>query len=104
MRLSLKTMMLAGALFKLISFLIISLLNLLLRPYGGSYLILLASLYPGYDPLKVPLGLLIGGFYSFIWGALAGLLFGWLYNGFTRVENKFVVVAGFLPFVTVSFL
>jgi hypothetical protein len=85
MQLSLKAMILAGALFKLIGFLVISLLNLLLRPYGGAYLVLLVSLYPGYDPLNVPLALLIGSFYSLIWGALAGLLFGWLYNHCSRL-------------------
>ena len=35
MKLSLKSMILAGALFKLIAFVFISFLNLLLRPYGG---------------------------------------------------------------------
>ena len=80
MQLSLRSMLLAGALFKLIGFLFISILNLLLRPYGGAYLVLLVSLYPGYDPVNWPLALLIGSIYSLLWGALAGLLFGWLYN------------------------
>ncbi|MGH7872422.1 MAG: hypothetical protein ACREQO_09405, partial [Candidatus Binatia bacterium] len=42
MKLSLKSMILAGAAFKLIVFIVISLLNLLLRPFGGAYLIMLA--------------------------------------------------------------
>jgi len=74
--------MIAGALFKAVVFLFISLLNLVLRPYGGAYLALLTSLYPGYDPLSIPLGIIIGTLYSLIAGALAGLLFGWLYNLF----------------------
>jgi hypothetical protein len=82
MKLSLKTMILAGALFKLIAYVLISLLKLLLRPYGGAYLIMQASLYPGYDPVYWPIGLIVGSFYSLIAGALAGLLFGWLYNLF----------------------
>ncbi len=82
MKLSLKSMMIAGALFKAVVFLFISLLNLVLRPYGGAYLALLTSLYPGYDPLSIPLGIIIGTLYSLIAGALAGLLFGWLYNLF----------------------
>jgi hypothetical protein len=82
MKLSIKSMILAGALFKTIVFLFISLMNLLLRPYGGAYLVLLMSLYPGYDPLNVPVALILGTFYSLIAGALAGLLFGWLYNFF----------------------
>jgi predicted ABC-type sugar transport system permease subunit len=82
MKLSLKSMIIAGALFKAVVFLCISLLNLVLRPYGGAYLAMLTSLYPGYDPLSIPLGIIIGTLYSLIAGALAGLLFGWLYNLF----------------------
>jgi hypothetical protein len=84
MKLSLKSMIIAGALFKAICFLFISLLNLVLRPYGGAYLAMLTSLYPGYDPVSVPIGMIVGTFYSLLAGALAGLLFGWLYNFFAE--------------------
>jgi predicted ABC-type sugar transport system permease subunit len=77
-------MIIAGALFKAICFLFISLLNLVLRPYGGAYLAMLTSLYPGYDPVSVPIGMIVGTFYSLLAGALAGLLFGWLYNFFAE--------------------
>lgn len=80
-------MIIAGALFKAVCFLFISLLNLILRPYGGAYLALLASLYPGYDPVIVPLALIVGTFYSLLAGGLAGLLFGWLYNFFAERSN-----------------
>jgi predicted ABC-type sugar transport system permease subunit len=82
MKLSIKALIIAGALFKTVCFLAISLLNLLLRPYGGAYLAMLISLYPGYDPVSVPLGIIVGTLYSLSAGALAGLLFGWLYNLF----------------------
>jgi hypothetical protein len=82
--LSLKSMVIAGALFKTICFLFVSLLNLVLRPYGGAYLALLTSLYPGYDPVSVPIGMIVGTFYSLLAGGLAGLLFGWLYNFFAE--------------------
>jgi hypothetical protein len=84
MKLSLKSMIIAGALFEAIVFLFISLMNLVLRPYGGAYLAMLISLYPGYDPLSVPLGIVVGTLYSLLTGALAGLLFGALYNCFAR--------------------
>ena len=80
MKLSLKSMIIAGALFSAIIFLFIALMNLILRPYGGAYLALLMSLYPGYDPLSGVIGLIIGALYSLLAGALAGLLFGVLYN------------------------
>jgi len=84
MKLSIKAMMIAGALFKAIVFLFISFMNFILRPYGGAYLALLSSLYPGYDPINVPIALILGTIYSLIAGALAGLLFGCLYNFFTE--------------------
>ena len=77
-------MIIAGALFKAAGFLFVSLMNLVLPPYGGAYIALLTSIYPGYDPLSGPLGILLGIFYSLIAGALAGLLFGWLYNFFAE--------------------
>jgi hypothetical protein len=55
-----------------------------LRPYGGAYLALLSTLYPGYDPVSGPLGIIVGTLYSLVAGALAGLLFGWLYNFFAE--------------------
>ena len=82
LKLSLTAMIIAGALFKAAGFLFVSLMNLVFRPYGGAYLALLTSIYPGYDPVSGPLGILLGTFYSLIAGALAGLLFGWLYNFF----------------------
>jgi len=83
MKLSLKAMIIAGALFKAVVFLFISLMNLVLRPYGGAYLAMLSSLYPGYDPVSVPIALVVGTLYSLLAGGFAGLLFGWLYNFFT---------------------
>jgi hypothetical protein len=82
LKLSLPSMIIAGALFKAIGFLFVSLMNLVLPPYGGAYLALLTSLYPGYDPLTGPLGMLLGALYSVLAGAFAGFIFGWLYNRF----------------------
>jgi hypothetical protein len=84
MKLSITAMIIAGALFETILFLFVTLMNLILRPYGGAYLALLSSVYPGYDPINVPLALILGTVYSLVGGGLAGLLFGWLYNFFTE--------------------
>jgi hypothetical protein len=84
MELSIKALIIAGALFKAVCFLAISVLNLILRPYGGAYLALLTSLYPGYDPVSGPVGIIVGTVYSLLAGALAGLFFGWLYNLFAN--------------------
>ena len=82
MKLSVKAMMIAGALFKAAVFLFVSLMNLILRPYGGVYLAMLSSLYPGYDPVNVPIAMILGTFYSLLAGALAGFLFAYFYNFF----------------------
>jgi len=84
MKLFLKGMMIAGALFNVLVFLFISLLNLLLRPYGGAYLAMLNSLYPGYDPVNWPVAVIVGALYSLLVGGLAGLLFAGLYNFFAE--------------------
>jgi ABC-type phosphate transport system permease subunit len=82
MKLSLRSIVIAGALFKAIGFLFVSLLNVILRPYGGAYLALLASLYPGYDPISGVVGIIVGTFYSLLAGAVAGFVFGVFYNFF----------------------
>lgn len=87
MSLSLKAMIAAGAVFKAGAFLFISLMNLILRPYGGAYLAILSSLYPGYDPVSGPIGMIVGTLYSLLAGALGGLLFGCLYNFFAPRSN-----------------
>ena len=82
MRLSIKAVTIAAALLKAIGFLSVALMNLILPPYGGRFLALLNSLYLGYDPSAGPISLLVGTLYSLIVGAIAGALFGWLYNKF----------------------
>ena len=84
MKLSVKSLVIAGALLDGLCFLFVSLVNLILPPYGGAYLALLTSLYPGYDPTARPISLLVGTIYSLIAGGVAGALFGWLYNSFVE--------------------
>ena len=84
MKLSLTALLVAGALLKATGFLFISLMNTVLRPYGGAYLAVLTTLYPGYDPVSGPASIVIGTLYSLLAGALAGLLFGAFYNFFAE--------------------
>ena len=84
MKLSVKSLVIAAALLNTLCFIFVSLLNLILPPYGGAYLALLTSLYIGYDPIMVPISLIVGTLYSLLAGAVAGLLFGWLYNSFVE--------------------
>jgi hypothetical protein len=84
MKLSVKSLIIAGALFKGLGFLFISVLNIIWRPYGGAYLAMMSSLYPYYDPAAVPASILLGTLYAVISGAVAGGVFGWLYNFFAE--------------------
>jgi ABC-type phosphate transport system permease subunit len=80
---SVKSLVIAAALLTL-CFLFVSLLNLILPPFGGAFLALLTSLYVGYDPMAGLISVLVGTLYSLIAGAVAGALFGWLYNSFVE--------------------
>jgi hypothetical protein len=57
-----------------------SLANLLWPPYGGGFLQLLASIYPGYTAEPTFGSVLNVTLYALIDGALGGLVFAWLYN------------------------
>ena len=84
MKLSVKSLVIAGALLEALCFLFVSLVNLILPPYGGAFLALLTSLYLGYDPTTGPISTFVGTVYSLIAGGVAGALFGWLYNSFVE--------------------
>jgi hypothetical protein len=79
MKLSVLAFTVAAALVNALSFAFIAAMNRLLPPYGGAYLELLRSLYPGYDPM-MPLSPFIGIVYALAGGAVTGAIFAWLYN------------------------
>ena len=56
--------------------------NLIWPSYGLAFLKLAASIYPGYHATRSLGGLVVGTGYAILDGAVAGLLFGWLYNYF----------------------
>ena len=56
--------------------------NLIWPSYGLAFLQLAASIYPGYHATRSLGGLVVGTGYAILDGAVAGLLFGWLYNSF----------------------
>lgn len=82
MTFSIKSLVLAAAIFNVVSFVFVALLNFIWPPYGGAYLGMMTSLYPGYRPEAGPVSIIVGGLYAFVAGAAAGVVFGWLYNTF----------------------
>jgi len=83
-KVSVKSLVIAAALLNALCFFFVAVLNLILPPYGGAVLALVPSLYVGYDPMAGPVSVIVGALYSLIAGAIAGALFGWLYNSFVE--------------------
>jgi hypothetical protein len=48
------------------------------------FLQLMASIYPGYDASPTIGSVIVGTLYALLDGAIAGLIFAWLYNLFVR--------------------
>ena len=84
MKLSLRALIFAAAVLKGLSFLFVSLLNIILPPYGGAFLGMMMSLYPGYNPADGPISIIIGSMYAVVAGGVTGAVFGWLYNTFVK--------------------
>ena len=62
---------------------IVGLINLADASYGGEFLRMMSSVYPGADTARTLGRVLLGGLYGFVDGACAGYLFAALYRFFT---------------------
>jgi hypothetical protein len=84
MRLSAKAMAMAGALlwggFGMLG---MGLLNLIWPSYGEHFLITMSSVYPGFHANRTIGDVLTGACYGALDGAVAALVFAWIYNWFT---------------------
>lgn len=88
MRLSLRATMLSGGLLWGGAILMISLINHARPDYGLSFLQMIGSVYPWVHTSHTIRGILVGTVDGFVDGALAGLLFAWLYNIFCRLPKQ----------------
>lgn len=82
MQLNVKAMALTGAIIWGGAVLLVCLANWILPGYGGTFLKLVASIYPGYYGTQSFGQVLVGTLYALVDGAIGGLVFGWLYNLF----------------------
>ncbi len=81
MRLSIKAMTIAGAVvWGVYGIFLTGVLNLLFPPYGGQFLQMMSSVYPGYQVTSGFPGLLLGTVYGLADGAIAGFLLALIYN------------------------
>ncbi len=60
--------------------LLVASMNVIWPGYGGAFLEVVASIYPGYDTGGGFGSVMTGTFFALIDGAIAGVIFGWLYN------------------------
>ena len=68
--------------------LFVGLVHLVDPSYGGEFLRMMSSIYPGADTASTYGRVLLGGLYGLVDGGLAGLLFGFLYRAFSAVPSE----------------
>ena len=84
MRINIIALAVTAALFWGAAILIIASANLIWPSYGGAFLELAASIYPGYHPGPSIGSIFTGTLYGLVDGAIAGAVFGWVYNFLSR--------------------
>jgi len=87
MKPSLKAMTLSAALLWGGAMLLVGLLHIAVPSYGGEFLRAMSSVYPGADTAPTLGRVLIGTVYGLVDGAVAGLIFSWLYHAFDRTTT-----------------
>ena len=80
MKLNIKAFMLTSCILWTACVLIVGIGNLIWSGYGSVFLQLVASIYPGYDASPTIGSVIVGALYAVVDGAIAGLVFAWLYN------------------------
>jgi ABC-type phosphate transport system permease subunit len=82
MRFNIKALVLTAGILWALTVFLTGLANLIWSGYGSTFLQIAASIYPGYDASGSFVDLIVGTLYALIDGAVAGLVFGWVYNLF----------------------
>lgn len=80
MKLSISAIALTTGLLGAVSMLLVGLMNLATPAYGGDFLRMMSSIYPGFHDSRTLLSVLIGTVYGFADGAIGGLIFAWIYD------------------------
>jgi hypothetical protein len=82
MRFDLKAMTITAGLIWGSAMFLTGLANLIWSGYGQPFLDVMASVYPGYDATASLREVIVGTVYGLVDGAMAGLVFAWVYNRF----------------------
>ena len=84
MRVSLKAITLSSSILWGAALLLVGLIHMAVPAYGGEFLRMMSSVYPGADTTPTLGSVLLGTAYGIVDGAFAGCIFGLLYRGFAR--------------------
>lgn len=88
MRLNVKALTFAAAVVWGGVVVLVSFANWILPGYGGTFLSMISSLYPGYHATQSFGQVIVGTCYAIVDGAIGGLVFAWLYNLFAGSGPK----------------
>ena len=80
MKLNLKALSFAFAIVWAGAVLITGAANSIWPAYGKAYLMMLASIYPGFAASGSLGDVIVGSLYALVDAAVVGFIFGWLYN------------------------
>jgi len=80
MKLSIKKFAITCSIIWGLAILIVSTSNLIWPTYGSEFLIVVASIYPGYEPMQGIGSIIVGTLYAIVDAGIGGAVFAWLYN------------------------
>ncbi len=84
MRINIIALSVTAAVFWSAAVLAVATANLIWPGYGGAFLEVVASIYPGYHPGQGIGSIIMGTVYGLFDGAIGGAIFGWIYNYISR--------------------
>jgi hypothetical protein len=86
MKLSIKGMAIAcGLMLGILAVFGVGMLNVVWPSYGREFLLLVASIYPGYHATPSFGQVIVGTLYALVDGAVGGAILAWLYNRFATL-------------------
>jgi hypothetical protein len=88
MKLNIKALALAGAIFWGVSVLLVGMANLIWVGYAQRFLEGLASIYPGYHATRSLAEVVVVTLYAAVDGVIGGIVFGGLYNLLCKAALK----------------
>jgi hypothetical protein len=80
MKINVKALTLTGGILWGAAVFLAGIANLIWPGYAATFLEVMASIYPGYEATPSIGFVIIGTLYALLDGAIAGLIFAWLYN------------------------